>query len=81
MHAKPRLGVAIRCGRTPVARLLRDADVSGICHRRKRGRHRPAPAAHEDLAQRRFVAKAPNLLSCTDVTAQPTGTGRSTAPR
>ena len=76
VHAELRLGLGIACGRKRVARLMREAEVAGISHRRKRGRHRPAPAPHEDLVQRRFVAHAPNRLWCTDITENPTGTGK-----
>ena len=58
VHAELRLGLGIACGRKRVARLMRAAQVAGISHRRKRGRHRPAPAPHEDLVQRRFIAHA-----------------------
>jgi hypothetical protein len=37
-------------------------------HRRRKDRHRPAPAVHEDLVKRKFVAEAPDQLWCTDVT-------------
>ena len=66
------------CGRKRVARLMRVAGLAGICHRRKR-RHRPAPAVHDDLVKRRFVAEAPDRLWCTDITEHPTGEGGSTA--
>lgn len=76
VHAELRLGMGIACGRKRVARLMRTAQVVGICHRRKRGRHRPAPAPHQDLVQRRFVAEGPNRLWCTDITEHPTATGK-----
>ena len=38
---------------------MRTAGLQGICHRRKRGRHRPLPAPHEDLVRRRFVRRRP----------------------
>lgn len=76
VHAELRLGLGIACGRKRVARLMKAAQVSGISHRRKRGRHHPAPAPHEDLVQRRFVADAPNRLWCTDITEHPTNTGK-----
>ncbi|GAB2613975.1 IS3 family transposase [Pseudactinotalea suaedae] len=41
------LGSGMRCGRKPVARLMRGADAR-ICHRRKRPDWRPAPATHAD---------------------------------
>lgn len=53
----------IACGRKRVARLMREAQVTGICHRRKRGRHHPAPAPHEDLVQGRFVAEGPEPVA------------------
>jgi len=76
VHAELRLGQGLRVARKHVARLLRTAWLAGICHRRKRGRHRPLPAPHEDLVQRRFVADAPDRLWATDVTEHPTGTGK-----
>ncbi len=39
-----------------IARLMRAAGLVGISHRRKRGRHRPDTATHDDLVKRRFVA-------------------------
>jgi len=63
-------------GRKRVARLMKAAQVSGISHRCKRGRHHPAPAPHGDLVQRRFVADAPDLLWCTDITEHPTNTAK-----
>ncbi|NCT92388.1 IS3 family transposase, partial [Cellulomonas sp. APG4] len=76
VHAELRLGMGIACGRKRVARLMRAAQVSGISHRRKRARHHPAPAPHEDLVQRRFVADGPDRLWCTDITEHPTNTGK-----
>jgi transposase InsO family protein len=77
VHAELRLGMGIRLGRKRVARLLRitgRAGIGGNTHRKRRTR--PAPAPHEDLVQRRFVADTPNRLWCTDVTEHPTGTGK-----
>jgi transposase InsO family protein len=77
VHAELRLGMGIRLGRKRVARLLRisgRAWIGGNTHRKSRTR--PAPAPHEDLVQRRFVADTPNRLWCTDVTEHPTGTGK-----
>ena len=76
VHAELRLSLGLRVGRKRVARLMRTAGLAGICHRRKRGRHRPLPAPHEDLVRRRFVADAPDRLWATDVTEHPTGTGK-----
>ena len=63
VHAELRLGMGVACGRKRVARLMRSAGISGIAHRRKRGRHHPAPAPHADL-----VTAAP-LESFVDGTA------------
>lgn len=75
VHAELRLGLGVHCGRKRVARLMRAAGITGICHRRKRGRGRPLPAPHDDLVQRRFVAEAPDQLWATDITEHPTTTG------
>jgi len=75
VHAELRLGLGVRCGRKRVARLMRQARICGIGHRRKRGRRRPAPAVHVDLVRRRFIADAPDRLWCTDITEHPTGDG------
>lgn len=75
VHAELKLGRGHRIGKKRVARLMRTAGIQGICHRRK-GRHRPAPAVHEDLVQRKFIAEAPDQLWCTDVTEHPTRDGK-----
>ena len=44
---------------------------------RRRGKHRrPAPAVHDDLVRRRFVADAPDRLWLTDITEHPTREGK-----
>ena len=75
IHAELRLGQGLRVGRKRIARLMREQRLAGICHRRKR-RGPVAPAVHEDLVQRRFVATEPNRLWCTDITEHPTGDGK-----
>lgn len=75
VHAELRLGQGIRVGRKRVTRLLRITGRRGISHRRK-GRHRPAAAVHEDLVRRRFVAEGPDRLWCTDITEHPTRLGK-----
>ncbi len=75
VHAELRLGLGIGCGRKRVARLMREAGIAGLCHHRKKGRHRPAAAVHDDLVHRRFVADTPDRLWCTDITEHPTGDG------
>ena len=75
VHAELRLGRGVRCGRKRVARLMRSAGLHGIY--RRRGRHaRPAPAVHDDLVRRRFVADALDRLWLTDITEHPTREGK-----
>ena len=76
VHAELRLGLQIRCGKKRVARLMRLAGITGISHRRKRGKVRPLPAPHEDLVKRQFVADGPDKLWVTDITEHPTKTGK-----
>ena len=75
VHAELRLGNAERVGRKRVARLMRLLDITGIGARRKR-RDRPAPAVHDDLVARQFVAERPDQIWCTDITEHPTATGK-----
>ncbi len=76
-HAELRLGMGVRIGRKRVARLLRLAGRAGIGgNTHKKRRKKPAPAPHEDLVRRQFVADEPNRLWCTDITEHPTGTGK-----
>jgi putative transposase len=44
-HTELRLGEGVRCGRTRVERLMRQAGVQGIYRRRRRGCTRRNPAA------------------------------------
>jgi putative transposase len=75
VHAELRLGRGIRCGRKRVARLMKLARLHGIY--RRHGKHRrPAPAVHDDLVRRRFVAVAPDRLWLTDITEHPTREGK-----
>ena len=75
VHAELRLGRGVRCGRKRVARLMKLARLQGIY--RRRGEHRrPAPAVHDDLVRRRFVADAPDRLWLTDITEHPTREGK-----
>lgn len=76
VHAELRMAREVRCGRKRVARLMRAAGITGICHQRKRRGQRPAPAPHDDLVQRRFTADAPDRLWATDITEHPTTAGK-----
>jgi transposase InsO family protein len=75
VHAELRLGRGVCCGRKRVARLMRLARLHGV-HRRHGKHHRPAPAVHDDLVRRRFVADAPDRLWLTDITEHPTREGK-----
>lgn len=68
VHAELRLGLGVRVGRKRVARLMRKADLQGVCHRRKRRGWKPAPAPHDDLVKRQFRADRPNRLWFCDIT-------------
>jgi transposase InsO family protein len=61
------MGLGLKVGRKRVARLMRGAGIHGVCHRRKR-RHRPDTATHDDLVQRRFTADGPDRVWFTDIT-------------
>ncbi len=77
VHAELRLGLGMALGRKRVARLMRQAGIMGISHRRKHGgRQHRLPAVHDDLVQRRFVAEAPDQLWATDITEHPTTSGK-----
>lgn len=68
VHAELRLGLGLAIGRKRVARLMRQAQIQGVCHRRKRRGWRPDPATHADLVQRQFTADAPDRVWFTDIT-------------
>jgi transposase InsO family protein len=75
VHAELRLGRGVCCGRKRVARLMQAARLHGV-YRRHGKRHRPAPAVHDDLVRRHFVADAPDRLWLTDITEHPTREGK-----
>ena len=75
VHDELRLGRGRRLGRKRVARLMRLVGLVGVCARPKQ-RGKPAPAVHDDLVLRRFVADAPDRLWFTDITEHPTGEGK-----
>lgn len=66
VHAELRLGLDIHVGRKRIARLMRGDGLAGVCHRRKRRGWRPAPATHDDLVRRRFVADRPDRRGMID---------------
>jgi putative transposase len=66
-----------QCGRKRVARLMRQAGVTG-CHRRRTfhtTRRDPADEPAPDLVQRTFAASAANQLWIADITSVPTREG------
>jgi hypothetical protein len=67
VHAELRLGRGLKVGRKRVARLMRCAGIHGVSHRRKT-RHRPDTATHDDLVRRRFTADGPDRVWFTDIT-------------
>ena len=67
VHAELRMGLGLKVGRKRVARLMRNAGICGVSHRRKT-RHRPDTATHDDLVQRRFTADGPDRVWFTDIT-------------
>ncbi|MEX1210471.1 MAG: IS3 family transposase, partial [Candidatus Nanopelagicales bacterium] len=67
IHAELRMGLGLWIGRKRVARLMRIADIHGVSHRRKR-RHRPDTATHDDLVKRQFTADGPDRVWFTDIT-------------
>ena len=77
IHAELRLGHGVRCGRKRVARLMRQAGLSGVTRRRRyrsaQGVRETAPAF--DLVQRDFQAAAPGALWVADITYVPTDEG------
>ena len=66
--AELRLGLGVHVGRKRVARLMRDAGLIGVSHRRKRRGWKPDTATHEDLVKRQFRADTPDRLWFCDIT-------------
>jgi len=67
----------VHCGRKRVARLLRIAQLRGVCRRRRVRTTRPDEQAElsDDLVQRQFSASGPDVLWCADITYLPTWQG------
>ena len=76
VHSELRLAQGVRVGCKRVARLIRCAGIAGIGGSSKTRRGKRAPAVHDDLVQRQFVADTPNRLWCTDITEHPTREGK-----
>lgn len=77
IHAELRLEHGIRCARKRVARLMRDAGLTGSSRRRSRGitRRNPARQSYDDLVGRNFMPDAPDRLWVADLTQHATGEG------
>jgi putative transposase len=70
IHAELRMARGIRVGKKRVARLMRQAGISGLVPK-KRGRTTirvPGVRVADDLVQRQFRPEAPNVLWFTDIT-------------
>lgn len=67
----------LRCSRKRVARLMRCAELVGVCRRRRTGTtHRDETTApSDDLVHRAFTASAPDRLWVADITYLPTWQG------
>jgi putative transposase len=77
VHAELRLAHGLHVGRKRVARLMREAGISGVSRRRSRRttvQASAAPAA-PDLVRRDFSASAPDELWLADITYVPTWEG------
>jgi len=67
----------IQVGRKRVARLMREAGLTGVSRRRKKKttQRDPDAQAAPDLVEREFTAPAPDRLWVADITYVPTGSG------
>lgn len=76
VHAELRLGRHLTIGHGRVERLMRQAGLQGVHHRRwRRSGGNRLPAVFQDHVQRQFVADRPDTLWVTDITQHRTGEG------
>jgi len=76
VHAELRLGRQLTIGHGRVERLMRQAGLQGVHHRRwRRSGGNRLPAVFQDHVQRQFVADRPDKLWVTDITQHRTGEG------
>lgn len=76
VHAELRLGRHLAVGHGRVERLMRQAGLQGVHHRRwRRSGGSRLPAVFEDHVKRHFVADQPDKLWVTDITQHRTGEG------
>ena len=78
MHAELRLGRGVNVSRKRVERLMREAGISGLIRRRRRGTTIRVPGVRvaDDFVQRGFRPAAHNVLWCADITYLETWQGR-----
>jgi putative transposase len=78
VHAELRMGRGVRVSKKRVERLMREAQISGLTRRRRRGTTVRVPGVRvaDDLVQRGFRPAAPNVLWCADITYLDTWQGR-----
>ena len=77
MHAELADAHGIHGGRKRVARLMRSADLVGVCRRRtaRTKRREGAATVADDLVRRSFAAGPPGRLWVADITHLPTRQG------
>jgi len=77
VHAELTLGHGIRCSKKRVARLMRQAGLTGVHRRGLRGctRRDPSRPSYPDLVGRHFTATAPDQLWVGDLTQHATDEG------
>jgi putative transposase len=77
IHAELAHDHGVRCGRKRVARLMRIAELKGVCRRRriKTTRRDEQAQISDDLVQRQFKASESNALWIADITYLPTWQG------
>ena len=78
IHAELRLARGVNVSRKRVERLMREAGISGLVRRRRRGTTIRVPGVRvaDDLVQRGFTPQAANILWCADITYLSTWQGR-----
>jgi putative transposase len=78
VRAELRLGRGIKVSRKRVERLMREAHISGLIRKRRRGTTIRVPGVRvaDDLVKRGFRPAAANVLWCADITYLETWQGR-----
>lgn len=76
VHAELRLGHDLIINHKRIERVMRNACIQGVHHRKfRRGKAFRLPAVFEDHVKRRFTADRPDQLWVTDITQHPTAQG------